>query len=329
MVALPGFHRSRPPLPATLTVAVALAALAAGPTTPAAAAGNPVAILTAVRGKVEVLPAGNKAAQRATFGQALEKGDRVSVGAGGAATVFFHDGDVVELGERSALAVGARRPGSDKPELPGEVYAQVSSFVTAGSREEGLVAVTRMRGVETAAFLVAPRRTSILSRRPTCTWRAVAGASRYVVTLAAESGELWKQTVSDTACAFPDGAPDLAADADYLWEVEARSETALRQRESSVFHVVAEPIAAAVRTDLAGIEQSLGAATPACHYLAGSYLSGRGLYQDALERFAALCRLQPESPGPHEALGNVYRAVGLTDAAAAEFQQALALSKNP
>jgi hypothetical protein len=48
--------------------ALPLAALAAA----AMAAADPVAILTAVRGKVEVLPAGGKPAQRAAFGQALE-----------------------------------------------------------------------------------------------------------------------------------------------------------------------------------------------------------------------------------------------------------------
>jgi tetratricopeptide (TPR) repeat protein len=243
--------------------------------------------------------------------------------------VFFNDGDVVELGERSALTVGARRTAAGRPELPGEVYAQVSRFVTAGSRDEGLVAVTQMRGTEATAFLLSPRKTSVLSPRPTFAWRAVPGATRYLLTLSGEAGELWTQTVRDTACAFPEGAADLAADADYLWEVEARSETAVRQRESSVFHVVAAATAETVRADLAGIERGLGAGSAAGHYVAGSYLSGRGLYQDAIDRFLALSRLRPESPDPHEALGSVYRAVGLADAAAAEFQQALALAKSP
>jgi len=45
--------------------------------------------------------------------------------------------------------------------------------------------------------------------------------------------------------------------------------------------------------------------------------------------FAALGGLFPESPAPHEALGNVYRAVGLMDLAAAEYQRALTLGCEP
>jgi Flp pilus assembly protein TadD len=46
-----------------------------------------------------------------------------------------------------------------------------------------------------------------------------------------------------------------------------------------------------------------------------------------LRQFTELSRLSPDSPAPHEALGNVYRTVGLMDLAAAEFQKALELTR--
>ena len=66
---------------------------------------------------------------------------------------------------------------------------------------------------------------------------------------------------------------------------------------------------------------------PAAQYLEGQYAVGRGLYHDAADRFTKLSQLVPDSPAPHEALGTVYRAIGLMDLAAAEFQRALELSK--
>jgi Flp pilus assembly protein TadD len=117
---------------------------------------------------------------------------------------------------------------------------------------------------------------------------------------------------------------------DYLWEVEALSDARSLRKEGSAFRVLAASDAASIRGNLDRIRESAGGAdSPAARYLAGSYLSGLGLYQDATEQFGALCRLSPASPAPHEALGSVYRKVGLMDLAAAEFQQALALTREP
>ena len=91
---------------------------------------------------------------------------------------------------------------------------------------------------------------------------------------------------------------------------------------------VLQALAGSVRANVSRIEESAGGPdSAAARYLVGSYLAGLGLYQDAAENFGALCKLTPESPGPHEALGNVFTQVGLMDLAAAEFQQALALSR--
>ena len=62
-------------------------------------------------------------------------------------------------------------------------------------------------------------------------------------------------------------------------------------------------------------------------YVTASYLVGRGLYGEAATRFEALCKVTPDAPGPHEALGKVYRAIGLSEQAASEFQRALELSR--
>jgi hypothetical protein len=316
--------------------ALAPLALLAVLAVPALASADPVAVIAAVKGRVDVTSARGGPAQHATFGRPLERGDRLSVAAGGAATLFFNDGNVIELAEKSTLTVSGRVAG--KPAagpaagLPGEVYASVSKFVAGGSRETGLVAGSPLRGGAEAGapMLIAPRNTAVLAAKPTFAWRAVEGATRYRVTVSsAEGGELWTREVSGLSIEWPADAAAIAA-GDHLWEVEALSDRGSLRKESSAFQALGAAAAASIRGNLDRIRETAGGAdSPAARYLAGSYLSGLGLYQDATEQFGALCRLTPTSPAPHEALGTVYRKVGLMDLAAAEFQEALALTREP
>ncbi|OGF16405.1 MAG: hypothetical protein A2W00_07590 [Candidatus Eisenbacteria bacterium RBG_16_71_46] len=301
-----------------------------------AAIADPIAIVAAVKGKVEVTPNGAKTAVRASFGLPLERGDRLVVERGGSATLAFGDGNVVELAENSSLTVGGRManraqagPGAG---LPNEVFTQVSKFVTGGSRQAGLVAMAPLRSSLSAAegmpLIVGPRSSEVMSGRPAFTWRQVKGAMRYKVVVSGDEGELWRREVSGTSLDYPADAAPLAADADVLWEVQAWSDGGQIRKESSSFHVLAADQAEAVRTHLDRIRAAAGGdSSPASHYLAGSYLASRGIYDDAGRQFEALSKIDPDSPAPHEALGNVYRAVGLMDLAAAEFEKALTLTR--
>jgi hypothetical protein len=299
---------------------------------------DPVAVIASVKGKVEVTSSRGGPAQRAAFGRPLERGDRIAVSPGGAATLFFNDGNVIDLAEKSTLTVGGRvagkTGGATAPGLPGEVYASVTRFVAGGSRETGLVALSELRSApaeQDVPFLIGPRKTALITDRPAFSWRAVPGATRYKITVSsADRGELWSRDVDGLSLTFPAESAPLAAGDEYLWEVEAFSDLKSLRRESSVFQVLGTTQADAVRANLGRIRDSAGGdENAAAQFLAGSYLSGLGLFLDATEHFGALCRLTPTSPAPHEALGTVYTKVGLMDLAAAEFQQALALTREP
>jgi hypothetical protein len=244
----------------------------------------------------------------------------------------------VQLAEKNTMTIGPRGAAKGKASgVSGEVYASVTRFVTSGSRATGLMASSDMRGgPDTSSPLqLAPRRATVLGSTPAFRWRALAGATRYRVTVSAGSGELWTREFDadrlqndggTIACAYPDGVAPLMPDTDHLWKLEAMSDLATLRSETSVFHTAAPDARATVDGNLARLRDAAGGAdTPAARYLAGSYLSGLGLYQDAAAEFEALARLTPNSPAPHEALGDVYSKVGLMDLAAAEYQQALAL----
>lgn len=319
------FRTSSPALAAVLACAACFATL------PAAHA-DPVAVIASVKGRVDVVATRGGAAQRAVFGRPLERGDKLSVLAGGSATVLFNDGNVIELAEKSTIVVSGKvsRPAAGPAAaLPSDVYASVVRSVAGGSRETGLVAGSPLRGEnESAPLLIAPRQTAVMAERPVFTWRAIDGATRYKVTVSsAERGELWTREVTALTVAWP---ADVAAltEGDYLWEVEALSDAKSLRHESSVFQALAPGQAATIRGNLDRIRDTAGGAdSPAARFIAGSYLSGLGLYQDATEQFGALCKLAPSSPAPHEALGDLYTRIGLKDLALAELKQALALKQ--
>ncbi len=299
-----------------------------------ATAGSPLAIVASVRGPVDVTAATGGSASRAGFGRALGRGDRLNVGAHGHVTIVFNDGNVIELGEKSTLTIGGRaatapRAAGAAP-LGGEIVASVNRFVAGGSRESGLVGLTPLRaGGEPAALLVTPRRSNLLDDRPALAWRRVDEAVRYHVTVSTESGELWSRDVSDTAMTYPADAPPLPRGRDAEWEVRALSDRDEIRRESAVVHVVPVDVAMAARDAVARIREVTGDANPAARFLAGSYDFGQGLYEDSRAEFERLAELAPDSPGPHEALGNVYRAQGLMERAAEEYRKALELGREP
>lgn len=310
-------------------LSVSLGFLAATPG--AATNAAPLAIIAAVKGHVEVVPARGGPATAAAFGKPLVRGDRVSVAAGGSATVFFNNGNLIELGEKSALTVGVRATAVTRlaePPLSGDVVASVNRFVAGGSRETGLVGLTPLRGGRsTGPLLIEPRRTNLLANGTRFTWHAVEGATRYRITVSGEQGELWHRELTDTLIDYPHGVPELTAGADIAWEVVAFSDHDELRREASVVHVLSPGDAeAARRSERRLLMIAGGPDRAAARYLVGSYLYGQGLYVDSIREFEALMRLAPDSPSPHEALGNVYRAMGLNDRAADEYRQALALT---
>jgi len=298
---------------------------------------DPIAFLVGAKGSVHVTRAGSKTSQPAALGRPLERGDRVEVGVAGSASIFFSDGNIIELGERSSVTVGGKvgtssattmGPGAD---VPKEVFVRVSRFIKGESKQTSMIALAPMRGgVEDGApLLLSPRRTAVRTTRPEFRWREANGATRYRVAISGDEGEIWNLEATGTSIEYPTSLEPLAAGGQYLVELTAFGGSGRIRTEESAFSVMAESESRLVETHLSSISKAVGETdSEAGHYLAGSYLVGQGLYHDAIPHFEALCRLEPQSPEVHEALGSVYRTVGLTDLAATEFQKALELTKN-
>ena len=195
------------------------------------AMAEPVAFIVAMKGPVTVAAA-KGAAVKAALGRPLERGDKVTVGAGGTASLFFSDGNIIELSAGSSMRVGGKLSAADAKRIgPGsgvsnEVFNRVSKFITSDRKQAGLVALSPMRsGARRPPLLIGPRVSAMLSGRPRFEWRSIGGASRYQVTVTNEAGAVWTREVSDTTLDYPGDADSLATGADYIWEVVAMSDT--------------------------------------------------------------------------------------------------------
>src|SRR5262249_43182846 len=165
---------------------------------------EPVAIVAAAHGRVTVTPArAHSTRLPASFGMALERGDRLSVDAKGRATLFFDDGNIVELGAGSTLTIGGRVAGSPpagSDRVGREAFRPIAEARIRGPREPGLLPAPRLRSGEapSAPEPLSPRNTDVLDPRPALSWREVPGASRYVVTLAGLAGPVWSRESGST-----------------------------------------------------------------------------------------------------------------------------------
>lgn len=309
----------------TFALACLAVAAAAAPTVP------PVAFITDLSGGVVVARAAGKRSTAASLGAALRPGDRIEIGAGGAATILFKDGNLLELPERTVFTVGARKAAEARggDELMAGVFKSVTEGVVGGSRESGLVALAPARGRGGLDLILAPRQTDLLDDRPAFRWRAVAGASRYAIVVSSDTGSLWRRETADTALAYPADAPALRRGEDYAFELTVPGASGVLHRETSRFRVKPGSDAETIRRHLARIEISGSPRGRARDFLAGAYLADQGLFADAAERFQAVCAADPDDPGPRESLGRVYLAMGRNDEAAVEFERALALTRKP
>jgi len=313
-----------------VTLLAAGAALAIAATL---ACADPIAVAAAVRGTVAVTVAKSAAPQKVALGRTFERGDKVQVGAGGSVTLFFSDGNVVELAEKSTMTVGGRVDAGGtaaKSGVPSEVFARVSRFVANDKQQSGMLALAPMRSAEdrSESMLLSPRHTGVRSSKPAVRWRAVQGATRYKVTVSGDAGELWTRESDATSLDWPADAAALAEGGEYLCTVQALSDAGPLRSDEASFTIVKADDAKQVDADLDGIAKATSSATTSASlYMAGSYLVGRGLLDEAVAKFQELVKLTPDAPGPHEALGNAYRAMGLPDLAASELQRALELSR--
>lgn len=282
---------------AALTIPTGLA-----PAQPPAPAAQDAHLLVATRGAVLLHRAGWTMNAPTGPGAALRRGDLVSVPVGGLATVACADLTLRELppGRFSGLPCAV----PDK---------------TALLFEGSLIAATRGDDSDELPIVVAPRRTRLLSPRPTLRWSVPNGAGSATVTVKGP-GVSWSANAptGSTSLTYPADAPALQPGGSYRVSIAAAGRSSDEAADPGMgFTLLTEPAGAEVRAGLDRIN-ALKLAPDAARLLAAHFLATKGLAAEAIEQLAAAA----PTPRLLLTLGALEQSVGLPRLAEARWLQA-------
>jgi hypothetical protein len=270
----------------------------------AAWAHEPLAVLTEIQlkhGKVEVKAAGQPDWQPPKPLLSLRAGDQVRVTGDGRAVLVFTGGRGSQL-----------------------VTQSNSPFTVQAGPTEGTVDRAKAVLGNVTNFLLGAQRERVLPGAVTFEW---AGSDRlkYQVRLLGPQGVVWEKAELNRApLAYPSSGPTLAPGARYTWELTTKDHGV--QRAS--FDVLPAADATRIKDGLAVLAPGAAGNYPPATLalMRAGFLFQESLYADARQDLVRAIGTSPEEATLHLLLGHVYDRTGLKQLAAAEFDEAEALS---
>jgi hypothetical protein len=311
--------------------AVILACLAVSLLESAAWAGDPVAILTAIRkgqGAVKVKFPGDRDWTDADLLMELRENDVVSAAGRAEATVVYLKGASTQAVTAANSPLVVHVP----PDAGGSAIANLAAsfaeafvgkkkppaYVAAGGRGRGLAVD------DGSPRIVAPRDSRFLPGPIVFEWT---GPDVPYTATVFGPGErvLWTGPVSGRAFTYPSTAPELEPGHRYAWRLGTEG----RYRdEDAFFDIVTPDEARRIQGLLAEVDATRGATTPPATValLRAGLLLREGFADVARRELLAAIERDGGDPTLHHMLGHVYDRLGLRDRATAAFREAQAVS---
>ncbi len=175
-------------------------------------------------------------------------------------------------------------------------------------------------------YIISPRRTLLLTDKPTLRWNAVPGALSYTVSVISDEDVIWEEEVSETEVVYP-GEPPLEPGVDYLLIVDADMGASSQEEKlpDLGFGLLDETEAAVVRDS---VEQlvSLELAEEALALATVNLYIGYDLKAEAIETLEALVKQGSQTATVHRTLGKLYQEVGLIRLALTRYLRAAELA---
>ena len=246
-----------------------------------------------------------------SLGALLFTGDQI-LPAKGAKAVILCDGLtqwLVPTGAPSGLANGC--PPASKPIL---------------MRGASHIGGTRGGNDPLIPYIIAPRKTRILTATPTLRWNAVPGAKSYTVRLTTDK-VIWEQTTDQNSLVYP-GNPALKPGVNYLLTIEA--DNGKRSQDEGVAGLgfslmTADEANPVLKAKSAVTALNLSAEAEALA-LAQLY-QGNNLTSEAVEILNGLAAQQTEVAAIYRMLGDLYLQSSLNLLAADNYQSAIDLAQ--
>lgn len=286
-------------------------------------AEEPIAVITELkpnRGHVQTRLPGKQDWENAAPLQSLYEGSQIRASKDAIAVILFMDG------ARPITVEEGNSPYELRPPMgreEGRTAARLTEFAAylLGKKKPPTYVPLAVRGARPPTPL-SPRDTMLLSTTPTFHWMGTPGAKALLFVYGPE-GLVWKaDELKGTQLSYPSSSPLLKPGVEYHWGLETQGSPPQWAR----FKTLDADAGGAIQERLRSVQEAeLPKTTQAI--LQSSLLLGHELFHEGREILMGAIIADPDEPGLHLLLGEVYEKTGMPALAANEYNKAESLAK--
>ena len=293
-----------------------------------------IALITDVKGTVEVAREGSTTYQKAEWGAPLFEGDKLRTGEDAEAVVLFSSNDMltVQAGNTITVSVSSISNGSlsgPVKAVDGDLMAAASDLTLhrAGEGEIAVLGGLRNSGGSAEVLLGSPRNTRISTSMPDFSWQVLDEYDTFTVTVRTETEEIWSVSTTETALNYPSDLAPLTPGESYFWQVTAEGMMDEVSSPMAGFEVLSAAAQEEVEQGYSRISTLFSDQTGSMaeQFMIGSMLVKNGLYADAIGIFESISDTHPSASMTYEIMGKLYYEMGMKDEAVRALQTAIAL----
>jgi hypothetical protein len=294
-----------------------------------------LAVITEINGKAMYKEAGLSQFVKATWGTRLFSGDQVATDDKSQVKLLYSDNTFINAGPNSMITISG--PTSRSTEKAGDIKIISSAigvdfsdltFKKVENKDVGALAGVRSGESAQEIDLEYPFSTTIRTYRPSFSWTSKKSYDSYTVNLYSSKGLVWSRKVNEPALQYPANEKGLEPGESYFWNVEGEYLINTDKSSNHKFTILTPEKS----KELEGKESSIrntfrdDPESSSLHSVLGAFYIDLGLYQDAIDEFQVISKINADAPMPHEILGSLYSEVGEKDRAIEELKKALALT---
>jgi hypothetical protein len=290
-----------------ISVFLSLALISIAPSTVAQPEG--LNYISQLKGKIQIKRLGWTTYQQANFGDLLTAGDLIRVDKGALATVVCSNLTVwsVPAGRETLLEVGCKGSGH-----------------SVLFRQDQKTGPTRAGENLSMPYLISPRNTALLGRRPVLRWNNI-NAAPYQVMVSGDEVE-WSATVSQSQVVFPGDQQAIKPGFRYRVTVVAQDGKQTAQDDPVSFTFLDEQHVQQVQQEVQQIKQLT--LEPAAQMFALALLyQHHNLKAEAIDLLEESSRKGIQTTTTAKLLGELYQQSGLLRLAKDQYLKALQLAK--
>jgi hypothetical protein len=296
-----------------------------------------LAIITEINGKAIYKEAGMSQFTKATWGTRLFTGDQVSTDDKSEVKLLYSDNSFVTIGPNSMITIsGAGTVTTEKAGETKNISSAIGvnfssfNFKKVESKDVGALAGVRSADFGQAIELELPYSTTIRTDRPTFSWSSRLSYESYTVNLYNTKGLVWSRKAGESTLKYPENEKGLDFGESYFWNVEGEYLINTDKSSNHKFTVLTAERSKEVEGKVSSIRNTFkdDPESSSLHSVLGAFYIDQGLFQDAINEFQIISKINADSPMPHEILGSLYSEVGEKDRAIEELKKALVLANS-